>query len=476
MTIPDINEVLKHYPEFKGIHPACVAVPMIDEAGFDDLVADIKERGLREPLLRMKGNLLLDGRTRLLACYVAQEEIRVKDDFEILDPWATVNSLNIKRRDLTVGQKSIFGHRWREAEDAEAKSRQGTRTDLDPTSRKDFLEVQQARDKVGEKVGTSGRSMDKARAIIQHAPADVMSAVENGKMSLEEGYKEARKVEKSKQSQPAEKPFALSNSNTTVIVTTDGAEKTIPQPKNVRFNQTTDSVDWSSWTWNPVTGCEHECKFCYAREIANSDRMAAYYPNKFQPTFHEYRLAAPSNTQVPESDDPRDGRVFVCSMADLFGKWVPDEWINKVFDACLKSPEWTYLFLSKWPERYSRMPLIERAWYGSSVIQQSDVARVEKAMLNFDTPNATKWMSLEPMLGPIKFKNLSWCDLVVIGSQTATTQPDVGFVPAFAPKFDWIVDVVNQCRAFNVPYYLKANLGLQHPGMDLPKSLPRLPA
>jgi protein gp37 len=200
--------------------------------------------------------------------------------------------------------------------------------------------------------------------------------------------------------------------------------------------------------------------------------MADYYPNKFEPTFHEYRLAAPKSTKKPDSKDERDGRVFVCSMADLFGKWVPTEWIRSVFQACLESPEWEYMFLTKWPARYSQMPLLKKAWYGASVIQQSDVNRVEKAMKSFET-DCVKWISLEPMLQPIKFNDLSWCDLVVIGSQTSTTQPE-GHVPEFAPEFDWVVDVVNQCREFNIPYYLKANLGMDRPGMRLPKSLPRV--
>jgi protein gp37 len=199
--------------------------------------------------------------------------------------------------------------------------------------------------------------------------------------------------------------------------------------------------------------------------------MAAYYPNQFEPTFHEYRLAAPSNTHRPESDDDRDGRVFVCSMADLFGKWVPDKWIEAVFEACIESSEWEYLFLTKWPARYSKMPLISRAWYGASVIQQSDVKRVESAMQKFTDEDVVRWISLEPMLEPIKFSDLSWCNLVVIGSQTSTTQPD-GYVPEFAPEFDWVVDVVNQCRDFGVPYYLKANLGMDKPGMKLPKGFP----
>jgi protein gp37 len=117
------------------------------------------------------------------------------------------------------------------------------------------------------------------------------------------------------------------------------------------------------------------------------------------------------------------------------------------------------------------MPLLKKAWYGASVIQQSDVARVEKAMAAFET-DCVKWISLEPMLGPITFNDLSWCNLVVIGGQTSTTQPE-GYVPEFAPEFDWVVNVVNECREFGVPYYIKANLGMTRPGMNLPKSGPR---
>lgn len=259
--------------------------------------------------------------------------------------------------------------------------------------------------------------------------------------------------------------------DTTPIVTAKGVVSQIPLPKKVVFNKTTNAVDWARWTWNPVTGCEHGCQFCYAREIAHSSRMARVYPNKFEPTFHEYRLAAPRNTHVPDSDDDRDGRVFVCSMADLFGRWVPDSWIRSVFDACIETPEWEYLFLTKWPARYSKMPLIPRAWYGASVVQQSDVSRVESAMQQFAEADVVRWISLEPMLQHIEFSDLSWCNLVVIGAQTATTQPD-GHVPAVAPHFDWVVDVVMQCRDAGVPYYLKDNLGPIAPGMGLPKGKP----
>jgi protein gp37 len=199
--------------------------------------------------------------------------------------------------------------------------------------------------------------------------------------------------------------------------------------------------------------------------------MSRAYPFRFAPCFHEYRLEAPENTQ-PLVGDTGGKRVFVCSMADLFGKWVPKEWLQSVSDACLASSAWEYLFLTKNPARYASAPLVPGAWYGATVTRQADVARVEKAMQAFDA--VVRWVSVEPMLECVKFSDLSWCDLVVIGAQTSTVQPEgVGFVEAIAPEFDWVVDLVSQCRAAGVPYYLKPNLGSIAPGMVFPRMAPR---
>jgi len=200
--------------------------------------------------------------------------------------------------------------------------------------------------------------------------------------------------------------------------------------------------------------------------------MAAVYPFQFAPAYHDYRLTAPANTKRPKSDHAPDGRVFVCSMADLFGKWVPDQWIKSVFDAAIASPEWEYLFLTKWPKRYSMLAALPKAWFGASIIKQADVDRVTRDMTSFEVHSGiVRWISLEPMLEPIKFDDLSWCDLVVIGAQTSTRQPE-GFVPAFSPKFEWVADVVAQCIEQGVPYYLKPNL-LTAPGMDMAQMEPR---
>jgi hypothetical protein len=122
---------------------------------------------------------------------------------------------------------------------------------------------------------------------------------------------------------------------------------------NVTFNKTNDNIEWARWSWNPITGCLHNCAYCYARDIA-----ARFFPQNFEPSFLPSRLKAPDNTKQPNFDkiaDPveRMGQrnVFVCSMADLFGKWVPVEWINAVLESIERNPQWTFLLLTKFPVR-----------------------------------------------------------------------------------------------------------------------------
>ena len=154
------------------------------------------------------------------------------------------------------------------------------------------------------------------------------------------------------------------------LVTHEGTKVQYPKPKApAKFNESTgEGISWASWSWNPVTGCLHACDYCYAREIATSPRYAESYPVGFTPLFHHERPSAPANTTIPAAHqhDPAYRRVFVCSMADLYGKWVPDEWINAVHDSMLASPEWEYLLLTKFPSRYAKVELPPNAWVGTS--------------------------------------------------------------------------------------------------------------
>jgi protein gp37 len=223
--------------------------------------------------------------------------------------------------------------------------------------------------------------------------------------------------------------------------------------KRHTFNETNDKVDWAKWTWNPVTGCKHDCVYCYARDIANR-----FYPEKFEPTFHAEKLACPKDTKLPGKvdlvTDPVEltswRNVFVCSMADLFGRWVPDQWIEDVFAACCDSPQWNYLFLTKFPNRYVGLDFPKNSWVGTSVDEQKRVANAEKSFAKIKAE--VKWLSVEPMRERITFKNLSVFNWVVIGGQSKSSG-----APEFFPENHWVNDLIHDAHAAGCKVFCKPN-------------------
>lgn len=240
----------------------------------------------------------------------------------------------------------------------------------------------------------------------------------------------------------------------------------VPYPKpqsKATFNESTgEGISWAAWSWNPVTGCLHGCDYCYARAIIH--RYPDANPAGFTPLFHEERLDAPSNTNIPERhrDDPAYRRVFVCSMADLYGRWVPDEWIERVHASMFSAPDWEYLLLTKFPDRYVGLDLPPNAWVGTSVDEQKRVRIAERAFRQIEGVKV-KWLSLEPLREPLEFDDLSMFDWVVIGAQTATNQPD-GPVPAFGPPSKWVDQIKRVADAAGIPVHEKPNLYNGHPG------------
>ena len=230
-------------------------------------------------------------------------------------------------------------------------------------------------------------------------------------------------------------------------------------------------IDWAESTWNPVTGCNHDCAYCYARNIARRfsggwvlkygaravlndpvviDGKKAAYPYGFKPTFHRYKLR--------EYRESKGRNIFVCSMADLFGAWVPDGWIEEIFNECLAAPQHNYLFLTKNPERYIQLaekgllPSDDNFWYGSSVTGPKDI-------YTWFSKDYHWFLSVEPILADLgemepEAQKPEW---IIVGAETGRRAGKV------IPAPEWIEKIRFQCAKYDIPLFMKSSLAGIYP-------------
>lgn len=231
-------------------------------------------------------------------------------------------------------------------------------------------------------------------------------------------------------------------------------------------------IEYADHTWNPVTGCLRGCDYCYARDKtrifggstadANTGNLHELYepymvqpkdpekpprvdpwPYGFDPTLVRYKLGRPARVKTGR-------RVFVCDMADLFGPWVPVEWRYATFETMERAPQHDYLVLTKFPENLPR-EIAGNVWAGATA---NDQEMTDHALGELTTVRGgLRWLSLEPLLGPVQLPDDAPIEWLVIGAQSKTTN-----CPAFQPKREWVRDLIAWARRNNVPCFLKDNL------------------
>jgi protein gp37 len=206
------------------------------------------------------------------------------------------------------------------------------------------------------------------------------------------------------------------------------------------------SIEWTESTWNPLTGCDKispGCKFCYAERMAKRlhGMNQPRYANGFELTLHEDLLELPLSWKRPQ-------RVFVNSMSDMFHKDVPLEFIQKAFDVMRRASWHQFQVLTKRSDRLLELsPSIAwpgNVWMGVSVERQDYVSRIDDLR---GTGAAVKFLSLEPLLGPLRDLRLAGIDWVIVGGESGP-----GARPMDVP---WVLDIRAQCRAAGVPFFFK---------------------
>lgn len=219
-------------------------------------------------------------------------------------------------------------------------------------------------------------------------------------------------------------------------------------------------------TWNPVTGCLGpkgdgvRCHYCYAHRLAKGRLRKRYLRN---------RELDGTNSQDPFAPrwaggllDPmgkKASRIFVCSMGDLFGDWVPDEWIDRIMATVRCSPQHTFIFLTKWPQNLARWnPWPPNAWVGGTATDEESAWLAQTHLWDVDAP--VRFISFEPLLGNIDCNRLYKIRWAIVGAMTGPG--------AIRPKRMWVNNIIRAAQIWDTALFLKDNLNWPEKRQEFP--------
>jgi len=209
---------------------------------------------------------------------------------------------------------------------------------------------------------------------------------------------------------------------------------------------TTTKIEWTDATWNPVTGCSKisaGCLHCYAERMAVRLKAMGQpnYVDGFQVVCHEHQLGLPLKWKKPRM-------IFVNSMSDLFHEKVPQGFIQKVFEVMNQSRWHIFQVLTKRAERLSeltsKLTWTPNIWMGVTVENETVTDRIDHLR---QTGAHIKFLSMEPLIGPVSNLNVSGIDWVIVGGESG---------PGARPMLEeWVLDIKESCKVFGVPFFFK---------------------
>ena len=212
-------------------------------------------------------------------------------------------------------------------------------------------------------------------------------------------------------------------------------------------------IDWTDYTWNPISGCQHGCEYCYLK------RMETRFPGRMKPDYHPDRLDQPTKVKKPSL-------IFTGSSGDMWGEWVDRDHINSVLNVCDKAPQHTFQFLTKNPSRYGQFyfQLPDNCWYGTTVDGTERTKNNLEDLMVFTKRHhhITRFVSFEPLLKRVE-PDLSGISWVIIGADSNKG--------AQKPPVEWAIAIVDEARRLHIPVWLKNN----YPGQCSLKKLKETP-
>jgi protein gp37 len=206
------------------------------------------------------------------------------------------------------------------------------------------------------------------------------------------------------------------------------------------------TIEWTDATWNPVTGCTKispGCKNCYAERLAFrlKEMGNGRYANGFKLTLHPDVLGLPIRWAKPKM-------IFVNSMSDLFHESVPDDYIREVFRVMEKATWHKFQILTKRADRLARLaptlPWPSHIWQGVSVESKEFIKRV---VLLRTVPATIRFLSIEPLLGPIPTLPLEGIHWVIVGGESGPRHRPI--------RIEWVREIRKQCVSANIPFFFK---------------------